>query len=89
MDHLQIHLSIRVLFIDSVVSGSGYLYIPGTTVFTRLNQNDGTVLLDSVPAGYISSVSYASAVGTAPVIIQNTADNCFRVQYITLAMGDE
>ncbi|MBN1308515.1 MAG: DUF2341 domain-containing protein [Chitinispirillaceae bacterium] len=66
--------TIRVLLSDILVSETGYLYIPGTTVSTRLNETDCAALLDPVPAGVIPSVYYRSTDEPEPVVIRNSVE---------------
>jgi hypothetical protein len=52
--------TIKVFLPDSVDHANGYLYIPGSDIFRKLNGANGFVVLDSVPAGLIPSISYSS-----------------------------
>jgi hypothetical protein len=51
-----------IKFIPTPADGSfrGYVYLPGTTRFAEMR--DGNVLIDSVPAGFIHSMTYADTV---------------------------
>jgi hypothetical protein len=44
---------------------NGYVYIPGTFNFVRLRGSGGLVVLDSIPAGTISSVVFNSSIAGA------------------------
>ena len=55
---------------DSADVVYGYLYVPGTNIFAFLNGNGGPVLLDSVPAGKIPSVNYATKRSPVPKVIR-------------------
>jgi hypothetical protein len=50
--------AIRVLLAGGSYSTNGYVYIPGTTIFSQLNNID-SVIIDPVPAGTIPSLYYA------------------------------
>ena len=63
--------AVRVLLADNLVTATGYLYIPGTTVYVRLNEKDDSALLDSVPAGILPSINYGSTDESEPVVIRN------------------
>ena len=58
--------SVKVFLPDSADSVNGYVYIPGTTIAEPLGGNTVSVIVDSVPAGLIPSVYYASVSGTPP-----------------------
>ncbi|MDD5674666.1 MAG: DUF2341 domain-containing protein, partial [Chitinivibrionales bacterium] len=50
---------IKVAIPANIDAVNGYLYVPGTTIDTFLNGNNGYVTLDSVPAGVDLPVCYA------------------------------
>jgi biopolymer transport protein ExbB len=56
---------------DSADNTLGYIYAPGTSVLTFLNNAAGFVVLDSVPAGTVSAVSYSSTNSTVSSIIRH------------------
>ncbi|MBN2036567.1 MAG: DUF2341 domain-containing protein [Chitinispirillaceae bacterium] len=62
--------AIKVMLPDGADKTLGYIYLPGTSVLTFLNNAAGFVVLDSVPAGVIPSVSYSSTNGTAAATIR-------------------
>jgi hypothetical protein len=70
---------IKVKFPDTIATVSGYVYLPGTTVFAFLKNRMDTVILDSVPAGRIPELSYSST--------NSTAVNAIRYN-IPVASGD-
>jgi hypothetical protein len=59
-DSLRRPGSIRIALPDSIVAESGYLYIPGTGIFVQLSGTGTFAVLDSVPAGVIPAVIYAT-----------------------------
>jgi hypothetical protein len=63
--------SIRVALPGTGDVVNGYLYIPGTTIFSLLNSGSGYTVLDSVPANVAVTVSYAVRGDTAkpPTVI--------------------
>lgn len=62
--------TIRVMLPPGSNGTSGYLYIPGTDLFIFLNDNTDSAVLDSVPAGIIPGVCYASTTDTPFVVIR-------------------
>ncbi|MBN2037449.1 MAG: DUF2341 domain-containing protein [Chitinispirillaceae bacterium] len=52
--------AIKVTIPESADHAFGYVFIPGTSRFTFLNNARESVVLDSVPAGTIPAVSYSS-----------------------------
>jgi hypothetical protein len=69
-DTLQAPGSVKVMLPDSANTTTGYLYVPGTTIFIFLRNSNGSVVLDSVPAGAIPAVSYSSTSSTAASVIR-------------------
>jgi hypothetical protein len=49
---------------------NGYVYVPGTTIVKMLSGSSGFVVLDSVPAGYLPSINYATIADTAFSVIR-------------------
>jgi hypothetical protein len=62
--------TMKIVLPSGLDSANGYLYIPGTTVFASLHGSNGVVTLDSVPSGYVPSVSYATTGAAAPQIMR-------------------
>jgi hypothetical protein len=50
---------IKVVVPAGLDTTNGYFFIPGTTTYSQLNDNNGSVVLDSVPADVNLSVYYA------------------------------
>jgi hypothetical protein len=50
---------VRVALPESIDYVNGYLYIPGTAVYSELDDADSTITLDSVPASIIPAILYA------------------------------
>jgi hypothetical protein len=67
---LNVPGSIKVSLPSGINSATGYLYIPGTTLFTFLNKRTDFVTLDSVPAGFIPAIAYSSTNDTAMATIR-------------------
>jgi len=67
---LQTPGTIRVLRPKNSTADSGYLYIPGTTLYTRVNPAGGYTLLSMVPAGALPSINYTSIDGTIRSVVQ-------------------
>jgi hypothetical protein len=51
--------SIIITLPESTSLNKGYFYIPGTTIYSSIDKNTGSVVLDSVPAACISAICYA------------------------------
>ncbi|MBN1758394.1 MAG: DUF2341 domain-containing protein [Chitinispirillaceae bacterium] len=66
--------TVQVLLADSLAAGSGYLYIPGTTVFSRIRPFGEYSVLDSVPAGVIPTIALSSDGKKDPVAIQTNVE---------------
>ena len=64
-DSLQRPGYIRVMLPDDVDAVNGYVFIPGTTFASYLDENAQSVTLDSVPAGMVATVCLAGKNGTA------------------------
>lgn len=71
---LQAPGSIRVSISQTGTSPNGYVYIPGTSVYAPV-QRDTTdsnyAIIDSVPAGLIPTVDYATPTGGSVVVAQD------------------
>jgi hypothetical protein len=67
---LQTPGSMKVFLPDGVNSATGYVYIPGTTVFSFLNNRTDFVVLDSAPAGLVPEITYSSATVTTATAIR-------------------
>ncbi len=63
--------AVKVMLPDSADKMLGYVYVPGTTVLSFLNNAAGSVVLDSVPAGVIPEVSYSSTLISASAVIRH------------------
>ena len=73
-DTLRAPGSIRVVLPVAMDSTNGYLYVPGTTIYSLLGGHNGYVTLDSVPAGVTMSVYYSSVnSSTVPKAIRDSA----------------
>ena len=64
---------IRVMLPDVVDAVNGYVYIPGTTIASSLNENALSVTLDSVPAGMVMELRLAKR--NSPALPQLIADS--------------
>jgi hypothetical protein len=68
--------AIRILLAGGSDTANGYVYIPGTTIFARLN-NGEFIILDQVPSGTALSLYYA--VATKPGAAQTIKDSVVTV----------
>jgi len=62
--------SVKVSLHSGINAATGYVYIPGTTVLSFINNRTDFVMLDSVPAGNIPEIAYSSTDGDAPTAIR-------------------
>jgi hypothetical protein len=62
--------SVRVELPDSTDCASGYLYIPGTTVYAFLSETSTQIMLDSVPAATVSAVCYTTTSAIVPTVLR-------------------
>ncbi|MBN2037443.1 MAG: DUF2341 domain-containing protein [Chitinispirillaceae bacterium] len=62
--------TIKVFLPSGINSATGYVYIPGTTVFTFLNNRTDFVVVDSVPAVLIPELAYSSTNQSATTAIR-------------------
>ncbi|MBN2037277.1 MAG: DUF2341 domain-containing protein [Chitinispirillaceae bacterium] len=62
--------AISVVLPDNVDKSVGYLYIPGTTIFTFLNSQGELVTLESVPEGIMPAIAYSSTNSPVSTIIR-------------------
>lgn len=62
--------TVRVDIHGAVGRTSGYIYIPGTTVFKLLTDVDGTVELDGVPAALLPAVCYVADSNSVPEVLR-------------------
>jgi hypothetical protein len=60
-DTLRTPGSIKVALPSEINRATGYVYIPGTTVFTLVDNQTDFVVLDSAPAGLIHEIAFSSA----------------------------
>ncbi|MBN1127849.1 MAG: DUF2341 domain-containing protein [Chitinispirillaceae bacterium] len=67
---LRVPGSITVFLPSGINNATGYVYIPGTTVFTFLNNRTDFVTLDSAPAGRVPEIIYFSTNDTARTTIR-------------------
>lgn len=59
-----------VILPESPDLANGHLLIPGTTIAVSVDGTRDTLVLDSVPAGFISEIAYASATDTTASTIR-------------------
>jgi hypothetical protein len=62
--------SVKVSLYSGINAATGYVYIPGTTVLSFINNRTDFVVLDSVPAGNIPEIAYSSTNGDAATAIR-------------------
>jgi hypothetical protein len=70
VDTLREPGSIQITLPDGVNSAKGYIFAPGTPYSIFLNYSTSSVVLDSVPAGTVPAVYYASTNNTGSTIIR-------------------
>jgi hypothetical protein len=58
-DTLQKPGAIKVVLPGDIDPANGYVFIPGTTIYSMLRENSGFAMLDSAPAGADLSLYYA------------------------------
>lgn len=66
--------TIRVMLPSGCDTVYGYIYIPGSTLFASLNHVNTYVFLDSVPAGTIPSVIYATVNSDVVSVIKSNIE---------------
>jgi hypothetical protein len=59
VDTLRKPGAIKVVLPGDIDPANGYVFVPGTTIYSLLLGNSGSVMLDSIPAGPGLSVCYA------------------------------
>jgi len=69
-DTLKASGFVRVELPDSIDRANGYLYIPGTTVFTLLAGAGAHAILDSVPAATLPAVCYTTKNAAVPTVLR-------------------
>jgi len=70
VDTLRMPGAIMVSVPDRADTLNGYLYIPGTSIAVRITTGTGAVIIDSVPAGIISSVNYTVTGGSVQMVVR-------------------
>jgi hypothetical protein len=72
-DTLRSSGTIRVVVPNGLDTNNGYFYIPGSTIFSWLSDNNGIVTLASIPAGVDLSMYYAvKGSSTLPQLIRDS-----------------
>ena len=69
-DTLKLPGKIKVSLPDNFDIADGYVYVPGTDIIAFAGNETGFVLLDSVPAGTMPSICYATKNGTGPTVFR-------------------
>ena len=62
--------SVRIEIPENANTSNGYIYVPGTTIFTFLNTDSSFAVLDSVPQGVIPSIFYSSTISTDATVLR-------------------
>jgi hypothetical protein len=62
--------TVKLMLPNSVDKTLGYVYIPGTTFLTFLNNRSDFVVLDSVPSGIIPAISYSITNSATTTVIR-------------------
>ena len=86
-DTMRITGSIKIVLPTTVDTVNGYFFIPGTTIFSLINDHIGTAILDSVPAGVNLSIYYAvKGNSTQPQLVRDsvevTSGGIMNIEYI-------
>jgi hypothetical protein len=66
--------SIRIRLIAGANTSTGYVYLPGTDIFTYLNAVTDWITFDSVPSVHLPSIAYAASKNTAATVIRYDVD---------------
>lgn len=53
--------AVKVYIPSDIATINGYIYIPGTSIFTHVNTDVGYVYIDSVPADTIPEIAYSAS----------------------------
>ena len=72
VDTLKHSGTIKVELPDSIDRTNGYIYIPGTTIFTLLADTGSQVMLNSVPAATLPTVCYSTRNTTDPTVLRHS-----------------
>ena len=67
---LQKPSAIKVTLPDCVSMVNGYVYVPGSDIAVSLQNENLSIVMDSVPSGTMPSVNYGALSATAPSIIR-------------------
>jgi hypothetical protein len=67
---LSVPGAVKVMLPTGINGSTGYVYFPGTTALVFLNNRTDFVVLDSVPAGTIPAVYYASTNSAVSTVIR-------------------
>lgn len=67
---LSVPGTIRILLPQDSTNDTGYIFVPGTTIKTKVNSSENFVLLDSIPSGTLPEISYCSNINETPLTIK-------------------
>jgi hypothetical protein len=62
---------IRVLTPDEHKNDTGYIFIPGTSIYKKVQLSTGFTLLDSIPSGVIPGIAYLQNKNTAQIPLRH------------------
>ena len=69
-DTLRVPGAIRVFLPATADAATGYVYVPGTTMFTRYTGVDGNVVMNALPAKPLPAICYATMSDPTPVVLR-------------------
>jgi hypothetical protein len=69
-DTLKIPGSMKLFLPAAADPATGYVYVPGTSIYASLAGTNGFVVASSLPADLLPAVCYATLLNPAPVIIR-------------------
>lgn len=72
-DTLRVPGAIKILLPENVDSITGYIYIPGTTILTRLSGNAGFVVINAPSATLLPPICYATVSNPATAVLRYDA----------------
>jgi hypothetical protein len=67
---LQLPGAVKVMLPGGAHAITAYVYVPGSDIAMRVQGTGGFVILDSVPAGVLPSVSFAPTIDSTPSVIR-------------------
>jgi hypothetical protein len=69
-DTLRVPGAIRVFLPATADAATGYVYVPGTTIYTRYSGVTGYVVVSSLPAKSLPAICYATLSDPTPIVLR-------------------